>query len=87
MFLRKKTGRITRFVKRIRECYLWLKICIAEGVAKGVAQVHMKRAKADNTPGFSGYWLRFKTRMLARKFFMQAAICRYARRTGTYKNL
>lgn len=87
MFERKKQGLVKRFVKRIREYYMYCKCFIAEKVAVKVGQQCIARAEADTTPGINGYWCRFKTRMESRKFFTQAAICRYARRSGTYKNL
>ena len=87
MFRRKKEGLVKRFVRRIRECYLYCKVWVAEKAATSVAGRHMAYAKADTTPGFTGKWRRFKTRCTGRKFYVQAAICRYARRKGTYKNL
>jgi hypothetical protein len=87
MFRRKKEGLVKRFVRRIREYYLYCKVWVAEKAAKGVANRHMAYADANTTEGVAGMWLRFKTRMTGRKFFAQAALCRYARRSGTYKNL
>jgi hypothetical protein len=79
---RQKESVLRRFVRQIRECYLYCKVWVAEKCATSVARQHMARANIQ-----TGRWLRFKTRMTGRKFFVQAAICRYARRSGTYKNL
>ncbi len=87
MFRRKKENIVACFVRQIRECYLYCKVYIAEKVAKGVAARHMAYADADTTPGVSARWRRIKTRITGRKYLFQAAICRYARRSGTYKNL
>lgn len=87
MFRRKKEGFVKRFVKRIREYYLYCRVYLAEKIATKLGHQYISHADADTTPGISGYWRRFKTHMKGRKYFMQAALCRYARRSGTYKNL
>ena len=88
MFRRKKAPNVfKRFVKRIREYYLYCKVYLAEKTAAHVGNKYFAFAQANTTEGFAGKWLRFKTRMSGRKYYCQAAICRYARRSGTYKNL
>ena len=85
MFRRKKAGAIARLVKQIREVYMYCKIWLAEQAATTVARRYMIQASALSKKG--NRWLRFKTQWQGRKYFAQAAICRYARRSGTYKNL
>lgn len=87
MFRRKTEGLVKHFVKRIRECYLYLRVLVAEKVAKTAAKSYMHRADQYPVHCFKDRWIRFKIRMGGRKLFAQAAICRYARRKGTYKNL
>ncbi len=90
-FRRKKVGLAKRFVgdvcTDVRDCYLYCKVWLSEKAAVSVARRYMVYADADNTPGISGRWLRCKTRWTGRRFRAQAAICRYARRSGTYRNL
>lgn len=82
MFRRqKKVGAVRRLVKRIREFYLYCRVYLAEKAAKSVGAQHFR--KAGDLKG----WAKFKCKMAGRKFYAQAAICRYARRSGTYKNL
>lgn len=87
MLRRKKQSLIKRFVKRIREYYLYCKVYLAEKISTKLGHQYVAHATADKTPGMSGHWRRFKTRMQSRKHFAQAALCRYARRTGNYKRL
>ena len=83
MFRRKKKQSLPRrIVRKIRECYLYCKVYVAEKVATSVARKYMIAARNE-----SGRWRGFKARLTASKFFAQAAICRYARRSGTYRNL
>ena len=92
MFRRKKKQSLPRrIVKRIREYYLYCKVYVAEKVAARIAREYQDEANKmldrPNTSWFKDIGKRFKLRSQFVKFMTQAAICRYARRSGTYKNL
>ena len=70
-----------------KQAWNYSKVWLAEKAAIGVAHRYTKSAKENDVPGVRGKWLRFRTRMTAFKFRGQAALCRYSRTTGTYKNL
>jgi len=78
---RQKESVLRRLVRQIRECYLYCKVYAAEKIAASVARRHMKMANTQKG------WIKFKTRWAGRKYFLQAGICRFARRSGSYKNL
>ena len=91
MFRRKKKQSLPRrIVRTIRECYLYCKVYLAEKVATHLgykAKALGKQQRGLDKHFYSNLRERFACWVVSRKYFFQAAVCRYARRTGTYKNL